>query len=738
MDQTTPVEVYQVGASRQDAKLSQRTALRHSSAYGGDQAIDYVMNSIDLYASTTAAAEWKLERTDGTHLVRNKTKLTPPDNEVGPKDLYDLLDKPNPHMLYKELVSLLVIDLLLVGNAYWLKWLPNAEGKPLSLFRLAPAYVKVVPGAFGAKSYEYQPPGVREPMKLAAEDVIHFRRPNPHSAYYGMGVIQGGGRAYDLELAVTDQQAGYYEDKADPHLIVQSDRRVPRDVFNKLRTQLSARTRGRSGNMLVLEAGLKASTLSPNARDQLFDLISRMSRDRIYAQFRANPKLFGIMDETGGSDKVGDARREFDTYVIRPFMDGIQDVITDGLTSAWGIKHVIDYRYMLPMEELVKNVGTFAAIPGIKVREVRRLLGPLGIPESTGDPKIDEMLLNQPGQEMDANGQGGSADRNLPGEAGRPPKGSNTTALTRKSPTNKNSAVVSGKALMDAIEAHNERLMATDEEPVEAMDVLTTLERALSEAEVKALLNPDGSRATIGNQLPDEQRPQDSTLDARTAAVDSAAGYIETQLADAVRTLERGLLDHVEGKAFKPNNLRSRLRNSAAWKTFSEQVEGILMEGARRSISASVIQSGRTPDDVDYDAIAESVVKRPDGLRGIVRTLKEGVLKRVAGKLDSAEPTQAIVQAEVQTALREWRDGKAGVVGISEAVEAYNEGMLSVGELTGAAEVFVVEEDDAPDEGCQEANGQVWPIEKARQRRKEHPNCRRSFILLGEPATVEA
>jgi phage portal protein BeeE len=35
---------------------------------------------------------------------------------------------PNPYMDYIEMMELLVIDLLLVGNAYWFKWQVNDAG----------------------------------------------------------------------------------------------------------------------------------------------------------------------------------------------------------------------------------------------------------------------------------------------------------------------------------------------------------------------------------------------------------------------------------------------------------------------------------------------------------------------------------------------------------------------------------------------------------------------------------
>lgn len=701
-----PTVTYAPGASRQDARISQREAKRHLDGYGGGQAIDYLMDAVDLYATTTSTAAWRLLDEDGIPMVRKKTPAAPPEYKVGPEDLYTLLDQPNPHMLYDELMCLLVIDLLLVGNGYWLKWSMDAEGKPASLFRLAPQYMNIIPGKWGPKRYEYQPPGAKDPMKIAPAAVLHFRRPNPNHAHYGMGIVKGGGRAFDIELAVTETQASYYENRADPSLIIQSERRVPRDIFNKLRAQLRSRTSGsdKAGELLLLEAGLKATTLSRSAADAMFVEVSHLSRDRIFAMFRASPKLFGFQDQSAGADKIGDARREFDTYVIRPFMDKLQRLITFGLTQAWNTTFDIEYRYVMPLEELVKNAGLVAAVPGVKVREIRRFLGPIGISESTGDAEIDEMVLNLPGEELDEDGQGGSADRNLPGEAGRPPKGENTSSF--------NQAVSrAGAKSLDAI-----------------LDDFRMLE---ARAGAKAVENAAGERVTVGNRLQGEQAPPDPFAPDRAAAVDDVTAAIHDGLSEAMRGLERELLDHVEGKAFRPNNLRSRLRNSPAWKTFSDRVEAVLMDAARRSVSQSVMQSGRVVDeDLDYDAIAESVVKRPEGLRAIVRTTKERLLSRIADKLDAKDVTQQMIQAEVQTFAREWsdEDGHSMTIALSEAVESYNEGTLSVAEILGLTEVYVSDGEEH-DQECADANGQLWPIAHARANRKAHPRCRRNFLM---------
>lgn len=702
------VQVYSPGASRQDARLSQREANRHLDAYGGAQAIDHVMNAVDLYATTASGAAWRLEKPDGTRLVEVKTQNDPSDVQVGPEDLYELLNRPNPFMLYDELVQLLIIDLLLIGNGYWFKWRNNSQQRPLALYRLSPQHVDIIPGPFGPKRYEYNPPGARKPLEIKLADMVHFKLPNPHDAYYGMGLIRKGGRVLDLELAVVDTMSSYYENRADPSMIVTSERRVPRDVFNKLRAQLRGRVSGskRAGELLLLEAGLKAETLDRNARDSLFKEISHLSASRIYAMFRTNPKLFGIATDDTGTDKVSDARREFDTYVMRPFLNRLQDRVTEHITKAWDIEFKIDYSYAIPQDELLKNVSTVAAVPGIKVRELRRALLPLGFldGESTGDPKIDDEVLNMPMEEMDATGQNGAADRPLAGEAGRPPRGENTTNFSRtRSPAKK------------------------------ALDAAQALERALHEHERKALpsLEPEHANTSVGRKLNAEQRPEDRQSGSRTRAVDDTAAFIQAGLQDAANTLERALLDHVEGKAFKSSDVVSRIRKSEAWVTFREKVESVLTEAARRGMSASVIDQaadGKVADeDFDYDAMAKGVVHRKDGLSSIVRTLKRRVLAKLANLGEDA--TKQDADKLIQEYLAEWRVGHAETIALAEAVEAYNEGTLSVLEATGETEVYVEDgqEDDQP---CIDAHASVWPIDYAREHRKQHPRCRRAFLAV--------
>jgi hypothetical protein len=464
--------------------------------------------------------------------------------------------------------------------------------------------------------------------------------------------------------------------------------------------------------------------LTPSAREALFEELTRLSRDRIFTMFRASPKLFGISDSPGGgADKVQDARREFDTYVIRPFMNKLQARITDELTDAWAVDYKIDYRYVMPLEELVRNAGTIATLPGVKVREVREFLAPLGWPESTGDTTIDETVLNLPGENLNANGQGGFPDRGLPAEPGRPPLGQNTKAFPKAG-----TAMPKGAAATRGTKA-----MIGDWQNAVAL----AEQREALKPESKAVVLEDPAPVRVG-KLPGEKAPEDRFANIRDHDVTIVASTIQMALNDAARVLERGLLDHAEGKAFKPNNLRSRLRSSESWKTFSAMVEQALDAGVKKALSFAVMQQDRlgvrADEELDYDAIAKGIVHRPEAARGIVRTLKERVLRGVAAELEKDGTNVESVRSSIQNEILTWQRNQTPMIGANEAVVSYNEGTLTVFEAVGTEFVFVTDGNDH-DEPCREADGSVWSLDQARENLCEHPNCRRAFLLL--PNDVE-
>ena len=84
----------------------------------------------------------------------------------------------------------------------------------------------------------------------------------------------------------------------------------------------------------------------------------------------------------------------------------------------------------MPIEDQFKLGGDFAKVPGVLVREVRDQFNlprlTVVMEDEEKAKKIEEMVLNMPGENENASGV---KDRPLPGEPGRTPDPANTATF---------------------------------------------------------------------------------------------------------------------------------------------------------------------------------------------------------------------------------------------------------------------------------------------------------------------
>jgi HK97 family phage portal protein len=327
-------------------------------------------------------------------------------------------------MQYSEMIELTVIDFLLTGNSYWLKYRPEPDsGKPMALYRLPPPLITVVPGKTKPiDRYEYLPPGSALPLKYQPHEVLHIRRPNPHSQHFGAGIIAGGPQMFDAEIALTSSFGGYFARGTRLSGIIESERSIPDKLWRKIVRefrQMFSRNEN-SWDVAALERGLTYRPLSATAAQAEYQALIPLSRDRICAAFRVPPILLGQIGGTAQT-AVKEAQRIFDNKTMRPFLNKLQEAITYGLTQAWDIDFKIDYEYTMPVEDQFEMAKDFATLPGVKLREVRERVGlpPLG-------DERDDMVLNLPGEEDNASNV---KDRSIGSEPGRPPNPENTRAI---------------------------------------------------------------------------------------------------------------------------------------------------------------------------------------------------------------------------------------------------------------------------------------------------------------------
>lgn len=454
--------LYENGPVPRLSRFSNRAAAQHTQAYGGTEAIGYVMDCIEQYSVTAANAPYHFERDNGKRLRMPGEAATPEARGEAPAELVELLKRPNRIMDWGELIELSVIDFLLAGEFIWFKnGTDRVTGRCKELYRLPPSLVDVEPGRTAPAGYIYTPPGGGKDIHLRPDEVVHVKRPNPHDPWRGLGVIAGDPRMYDVALSALDSMALYYEQGTKLSGVLETDRSVPPSTMTKIKAEIDSLWRGVKNfhRVATLERGLKFKPISADARQADYKNTRELTRTDIAQAFKIPLPLLGAV---GNADRqaVAEAQRIFDNKVMRPFLNRIQQQVSYQLTQAWGVNLVIEHSYIIPYEDKLDLGQAMAAIPGVRVREVRALidLPPLG----EGDPEVawvDEVILNVPGQNMEE-GEGAEgeahADRPLASEPGRPPKG--PTAIFPRKPgalpksANVVTPEVAAKAVQDALE----------------------------------------------------------------------------------------------------------------------------------------------------------------------------------------------------------------------------------------------------------------------------------------------
>lgn len=109
----------------------------------------------------------------------------------------DLFHNVNPHFNQFDLLELLSLFLDLTGDAYWYigkRAVATSGGGvsliPTDIWPLQSQYMRIIPDEKNyVKGYIF----VKGQKKIAfqPEEIIHFRRNNPHDYWYGMGRVQG-------------------------------------------------------------------------------------------------------------------------------------------------------------------------------------------------------------------------------------------------------------------------------------------------------------------------------------------------------------------------------------------------------------------------------------------------------------------------------------------------------------------------------------------------------------------
>jgi hypothetical protein len=168
----------------------------------------------------------------------------------------EVLSKFNQYQNGFDATILRILYTELTGNAYIHPVIDRQLGRPSSLWIMPSQWVEIVPGKVEfVDGYLYG--ATRDQRRFfPADEVIHFRRPNPGDLYYGLGKAEAAWGAAMQNEAVHEMDLSFFSNKARPDYLLTFKGVADPNEIERLEVQIDEKLRGkkRTGRFLTMSS----------------------------------------------------------------------------------------------------------------------------------------------------------------------------------------------------------------------------------------------------------------------------------------------------------------------------------------------------------------------------------------------------------------------------------------------------------------------------------------------------
>jgi len=188
---------------------------------------------------------------------------------VEPHPALEVLRKVNPWQNGYELTLLRLFDLQITGNSY----LHAVYGGPVptEAWRMPPQHVRIIPDKTRfIAGYSY---GANTELErtFAADEVDHFRIPNPRDLYYGMGWFEAAWTAIGLHDSKRTMDLAKFDNMARPDYVVsvKPGANVNKQALDTLEEKINQQIKGtrNSGKFLMVGAEIDLKQLNEKVEE---------------------------------------------------------------------------------------------------------------------------------------------------------------------------------------------------------------------------------------------------------------------------------------------------------------------------------------------------------------------------------------------------------------------------------------------------------------------------------------
>lgn len=305
----------------------------------------YVYAAINKIAQKISAIDLKV-----FEIVNSKGDL----KDYPAHPVLDLLYRPNPYQTRSEFWKITTINKKLTGEAFWMK-VRGARSQVIELWNLRPDFITIVMDEQSQiKGYKLRKTNGTE-ILIAAEDIIHFREPNPQDLFRGFSPLLSAKSRIETETAATNFQRDFFVNNARPDALILSEDELAPEQRDELTASWNSKHRGKgkSSKVGILEGGLSYQQVSVTQKEMDYIESLKFTRDDILVAFGV-PKSVITTDDVNYSN-ANSGLKTFFSETIVPEISYLAEVINEMLVIPdFGERFYVDFEDPTPEDREMK------------------------------------------------------------------------------------------------------------------------------------------------------------------------------------------------------------------------------------------------------------------------------------------------------------------------------------------------------------------------------------------------
>lgn len=210
--------------------------------------------------------------------------------------LVALLERPNPDDTWDTFLTAWIGSEELTGDFY-AEIVRNGNGLPIALYPLNPTWMYPIPDTKGGIAYYEFRSGYSPIIRLEPKDVLHRRKPDLKSRYYGLAPLRVALGSVDSDQSMTDfVRAFFHSDGIPAGLLKVLNRSMSKEEANALQQGWMAKFKRGGTNykqVAVLDQNAEFQTIGSDLSKIEADVTRQQVEARICMVFGVPPALVG-------------------------------------------------------------------------------------------------------------------------------------------------------------------------------------------------------------------------------------------------------------------------------------------------------------------------------------------------------------------------------------------------------------------------------------------------------------